>query len=125
MSLPKRRRIDTSNDPNVWQKWFNELSSEESDAEDKSEDEIDDLFYWVFHNRSLIYPHQFQILLDVVHFATEIGIDRLEKSAKIATDMHVKIIFSKYAQNVRNNFCRFCLNFFSRNIFLLLCFVLE
>lgn len=34
---------DHSKDPNVWLQWFNELSDEESDAEDKSdEDEIYD-----------------------------------------------------------------------------------
>lgn len=41
MSNPKKRRVDKSNDPEVWIRWFNELSSgEESPIEDESEDDV-------------------------------------------------------------------------------------
>lgn len=45
MSQEKRRRVDTSNDPDVWMQWLDEMrSSDESETENdsSSEDEIDD-----------------------------------------------------------------------------------
>ncbi|KAI4469607.1 homeobox-like domain superfamily [Holotrichia oblita] len=39
MSQAKRKRAETSRDPNIWLQWLNELSDEEKDYDDESDDE--------------------------------------------------------------------------------------
>ncbi|CAH2017724.1 unnamed protein product [Acanthoscelides obtectus] len=41
MSEQKKRKVETSNDPNVWLKWYHELSDESDLSESSKDDESD------------------------------------------------------------------------------------